>query len=610
VDHPRSTDDARSARPLRHARTWTSSTPLTLESGVRLDEVTHCFETWGELSATADNAILICHAISGDSHVCRHDDEDDPGWWEVLVGPGRPIDPARHFIICANVLGGCRGTTGPNFPRPSDGRPWGADFPLVTVGDMVEAQRPLLDHLGIGRLRAVVGGSLGGLQALEWAIRFPERVGTSIVLAAAPRLSSQGIAFDVVGRNAIRQDPSFAGGQYYGSSGPETGLALARMLAHITYLSDESMRIKFDPDRLEPRSVDNDFESLFSVGSYLAYQGGRFVERFDANSYITLSTAMDLFDLGETPEALRATLAPATCRWLFIGFSTDWLYPPSASRTLVDALVAQGKSVSHCEVQSKAGHDSFLLEEGMAQGGRLVAAAIDDPAPGARTAPIETDEPTSIFYANRLDYPLILRLIPPGASVVDLGCGNGDLLEELRNRGHAPLLGIERDEEEVARCLERGVDVIHANLEGDLPPLADGSFEVAVLSQTLQSLQDVPGTLQELVRIGRRAIVAFPNFAYEPLRRMFMEQGRLPKEEGPYGYEWFDTPNRRFPSILDFLELCERLDIEIAQAIYVESNSGLEVTDDPNRNADLAVLALHAPSRPRCRPGEKHPQIG
>ena len=198
-----------------------------------------------------------------------------------------------------------------------------------------------------------------------------------------------------------------------------------------------------------------------------------------------------------------------------------------------------------------------------------VAAALDGPDPGTPPALPSTDEPTSIFYANRLDYPLILRLLPPGASVVDLGCGNGDLLEQLRDRGHAPLLGVERDEEEVARCLERGVDVIHANLERNLPPLGDGSFDVAVLSQTLQSLQDVPGTLEELVRIGRRAIVAFPNFAYEPLRRMFMEQGRLPKEEGAYGYDWFDTPNRRFPSILDFLELCETLGIEIAQAIYL-----------------------------------------
>ena len=211
---------------------------------------------------------------------------------------------------------------------------------------MVKVQKRLIDHLGVEQVLAVIGGSLGGLQALIWAIDYPAHVRTSLVLAASPRLSSQGIAFDVVGRNAIRHDPRFADGQYYDGPPPEAGLALARMLAHITYLSDESMRAKFDPTRLQPRAIETGFESVFSVGSYLAHQGNRFVERFDANSYITLSTAMDLFDLGETQETLKAALAPATCRWLFLSFSSDWLYPPSASRQLIDALIAQSKSVS------------------------------------------------------------------------------------------------------------------------------------------------------------------------------------------------------------------------------------------------------------------------
>ena len=598
MDQPPSSDDVRRAGPLRHARTWISSEPLPLENGGQLDSVTICYETWGELNAAGDNAVLVCHAVSGDSHVARHDSDDDPGWWELLVGPGKAIDTARYFVVCSNVLGGCRGTTGPNFIDPASGRPYGAEFPTVTVRDMVEVQRRLIDGLGIASLRAVVGGSLGGLQALEWGVGHPERVQTSVVIAAAPRLSSQGIAFDVVGRNAIRHDPHFNGGQYYEGDAPESGLALARMLAHITYLSDASMRAKFDPTRLQPRAVETGFESTFSVGSYLAYQGTRFVERFDANSYISLSTAMDLFDLGATPEALAESLRPSTCRWCFISFSSDWLFPASASRQMVDALLAQSKPVSACEIESSAGHDSFLLEDSMQVGALMVAAAVDAstaghaPAPDEVSHPSQIDEPTSIFYADRLDYEMILRLMPSGASVVDFGCGNGELLAILRDRGHAPLLGMDRDLEDVVDCVVRGLDAIHVDLDQGLGAIPDQSFDVALLSQTLQSIVDVAGVLMELVRVGRRGIVSFPNFAHAPMREMFASEGRLPKSEGRYEYDWHDTPNRRFPSILDFQELCGALGIQIIEAIYVDSATGREIVDDPNLDADIAIVAV------------------
>ena len=590
------TDVLRSAAPLRHARTWISKETLPLENGSQLPDVHVCFETWGTLDKDASNAVLIPHALSGDSHVTRHEDDDEPGWWELLVGPGKPIDTDRYFVICSNVLGGCRGTTGPNFENPETGTAYGAEFPVVTVRDMVEVQKRLVNELGIQRLRAVVGGSLGGLQALTWAIEHPERVGACIVLAAAPRLSSQGIAFDVVGRNAIRHDPCFADGQYYGGPSPEAGLALARMLAHITYLSDESMRTKFDPTRLQPRSVEGGFENIFSVGSYLAHQGGRFVERFDANSYITLSTAMDLFDLGEPGAKLEASLAPATCRWLFLSFSSDWLYPPEASRQLVDALAARSQPVSSCNIESSVGHDSFLLEEPMRLGGRMVASMLanESGTSGPIRVPEEprVEDATSIFYAQRLDYEMILRLMPEGASVIDLGCGNGELLSILRDRGHRPVRGIERDSHAVADCIERGLDVIHADLEEGLSAIPDQSFEVALLSQTLQSIIDVVGVLDEVVRIGERGIVSFPNFAYLPMREMFLRDGRLPKSEGLYAYDWHDTPNRRFPSILDFQELCAQRGIRILEAIFVDSMSGQEIRTDPNRNADVAVMVL------------------
>ena len=582
--------------PLGHAQTWVSNESLELENGGQLDQVSVCYETWGKLNEEGTNAVLICHALSGDSHVVRHDQNDTPGWWEVVVGPGKPIDTDRYFVICSNVLGGCRGTTGPNFVSPENGRPYGADFPIVTVRDMVVLQGRLITQLGISRLHAVVGGSLGGLQVLTWAIDHPEMVTSSIVIAASARLSSQGIAFDVVGRNAIRNDPSFAGGQYYDGLAPEGGLALARMLAHITYLSDESMRAKFDPNRLHPRAVDSAFESTFSVGSYLAHQGDRFVERFDANSYVTLSTAMDLFDLGDDGQKLAESLAPSTCGWLFVSFSSDWLYPTSASRQLVDALVAQSKSVSSCEIESPAGHDSFLLAETMEHGGRMIRAFLENDAslsePIRGKNPSRIDEPTSIFYAQRLDYEMILRLMPEAASVVDLGSGNGELLSLLRDRGYAPLLGVERDPSQVVRGVERGLSIIHADLDKGISAIPNQSFEVALLSQTLQSIVDVAGVLDEVVRIGRRAIVSFPNFAHEPLRKMFMKEGRLPKEEGLYAYEWHDTPNRRFPSILDFQELCANRGIRILEEIYFDSATGQEIVDDPNLNADVAVVAL------------------
>ena len=591
----------RGLRPPRHAQQWESDAPLTLESGGSLPSVVVAYETWGELNEDASNGVLVCHALSGDSHAAQHDDKDEAGWWDLLIGPGKAIDTSRYFVICSNVLGGCRGTTGPNFTPPEGDQPYGADFPVVTVGDMVEVQKRLVYSLGIEKLAAVVGGSLGGLQALTWAIDQPNRLGAAIVLAASPRLSSQGIAFDVVGRNAIRHDAHFQGGQYYNDEAPEAGLALARMLAHITYLSDESMRAKFDPTRLQPRAIETGFESVFSVGTYLAHQGDRFVERFDANSYVTLTTAMDLFDLGDTPEAITKSLAPAQCRWLFLSFSSDWLYPAAASQRLVDALVAQGRSVSSCVIESPAGHDSFLLEDSMVLETQMISSVLA--AQSGDTGPIRLpeesrpDEPTNIFFTNRLDYGLILRLMPERASIVDLGCGNGELLSILRDRNHAPLLGIERDATEVAQSVGRGLDTIHADVDQGLAAIPDQSFDVALLSQTLQSVVDVVDVLQEIVRIAGRGIVSFPNFAHAPLREMFVREGRLPKEEGLYAYDWYDTPNRRFPSILDFQELCGKIGIQIDDAIYLDSAKGIEVSDDPNLNADVAVVAIRRADR-------------
>ena len=590
-----SSDSVRHCLPLRHVQSVQLQQTLELEKGGQLPSVTVAFETCGQLNAARDNAVLICHAISGDSHVARHNDQDDPGWWDIAVGPGKAIDTDRLFVICPNLLGGCRGTTGPGSLDPVTGKPYGRDFPTITVGDMVEVQRRLLDHLGISQLLAVVGGSLGGHLALTWATRFPDRVRGVVALATSPRLTSQALAFDVVGRNAILRDPHFHGGRYYEKPhGPDVGLALARMIGHITYLSREAMTEKFEADRLQPRDVAVQFEKRFSVGSYLGYQGARFVERFDANSYMTLSLAMDLFDLGGTPEALAASLSPARCRWLVVSFSSDWLFPPDQSRDIVNALLAHNAPVSYCNIQSPCGHDAFLLPNDLPAYGGLMRTFLDNLASAGNSSLSVKDSPhgpTSIFHQHRLDYDRIIELIPTWASVLDLGCGSGRLLARLRAHNHRRLLGVELDEQKILIGVSRGLDVIQADLnKGFGGVFKDGQFDCVVLSQTLQAVYDVESVITEILRIGRTCIVSMPNFGYHPLRRMLAEAGRAPKSGGVLRYEWYNTPNIRFFTIADFEDFCRAKNIRVQQRIALDTEADTEVFEDPNRNADLAIF--------------------
>jgi homoserine O-acetyltransferase len=590
-----SSDTVRSAKPLRYAQYLHFEAPLDLEKGGCLPKVTVAYETYGELSANKDNAILICHALTGDSHVARHDDRDDPGWWDILVGPGKPIDTQRFFVVCPNLLGGCRGTTGPCSENPDTGKPYGRDFPTITIGDMVEVQRRLMDHLGVRQLLAVVGGSLGGHQAMTWAIRYPDRVRGVVAMATSPRLTSQALAFDVVGRNAILRDPHFHGGQYYDRPhGPEVGLALARMIGHITYLSPQAMNDKFDADRLTPRDVAVEFEKKFSVGSYLGYQGAKFVERFDANSYVAISLAMDLFDLGYTPDRLAASFAPARSRWLVLSFTSDWLFPAEQSRAIVNALVSHRARVSYCNVVSPCGHDAFLLPNELEVYGGMTRAFLDNLASSTLGCATVTDEPhgpTSIFHQHRLDYDRIVEMVPPGASVLDLGCGSGGLLARLHD-GKRRLVGVELDERKILTCLARGLDVIQADLNQGLSAFATAEFDYVILSQTLQAVFDVERLLTEMLRIGRNCIVSIPNFAYHPLRRMLAEEGRAPKSGGVLHYEWYNTPNVRFFTIADFEDFCQTHDIRVDKRIALDTEAAAEVFKDPNRNADLAIFVI------------------
>jgi homoserine O-acetyltransferase len=423
-----------------------------------------------------------------------------------------------------------------------------------------------------------------------------------VALATSPRLTSQALAFDVVGRNAIRRDPHYHGGQYYGQEpGPEVGLAIARMIGHITYLSPEAMTKKFDADRLRPREVATEFEKTFSVGSYLGHQGTKFVERFDANSYIVLSMAMDLFDLGGTPAELAAALRPARCRWLVLSFTSDWLFPPEQSRALVNALLANNAPVSYANVQSACGHDAFLLPDDLPRYGEMVRAfvrhlggeppdAAVDPAPEV----LPGEGRTSIFHQRRLDYDRIEELIPPGASVLDLGCGSGRLLARLQAGAPRRLVGIELDEAKVLAAIRRGVDVIQADLNKGLRAFADQQFDCVVLSQTLQAVHDVEGVVAEMLRVGRIGIVSFPNLAYARLRRMLAEEGRAPRGYGWLGDHWYDTADIRFLSLADFEVFCQEKGIGIQRQIALDTEADAEVFHDANRLADLAIFVIFA----------------
>lgn len=332
-------------------------------SGGSIPELRLRYETYGHLNAAKDNAILICHALSGDHHCAGvyRLDERKQGWWNFMVGPGKPIDTTRYFVICSNVLGGCQGSTGPGSINPDTNQPYNLDFPKLTVKDMVNAQALLVDSLGIDRLHAVIGGSMGGMQTLQWAIDFPERVGRYIALASGARHTAQAIAFNDTGRQAIISDPAWNSGNYNPEEGPNQGLAVARMMAHITYLSDVGMESKFGRKRRSGDQSKEHFDVEFEVESYLRYQGASFVSRFDANTYLYLTKALDRFDL-HCPETLDATLSTVTASGLVVGFTSDWLYPPQGNREVVEALLRLGKDATYAELAMDFGHDSFLVQ--------------------------------------------------------------------------------------------------------------------------------------------------------------------------------------------------------------------------------------------------------
>ncbi len=352
----------------KHFFTSWENEPLILESGATLSPVTLAYETYGELAPERDNTILVLHALTGDSHVAGYytEDDDKPGWWDIIVGPGKPIDTDKYYVVCSNVLGGCMGSTGPASENPNKPeQPYGLDFPVVTIGDMVKAQKRLLEHLGVERLLCAIGGSMGGMQVLEWAVRYPESVVAAAPLATTTRHSALNIAFHEIARQAIMADPNWRLGDYYGAPGPSMGLAVARMIGHVTYLSDEAMRLKFGRKLQNKDAFSFDFmdDPDFQVESYLRYQGRKFVDRFDANSFLYITKAADYFDLAlqHGGDTLTGAFEKAKARFLVVSFTSDWLYPTYQSRDMVQAMKKCGLDVSFCEINADCGHDAFLL---------------------------------------------------------------------------------------------------------------------------------------------------------------------------------------------------------------------------------------------------------
>ena len=338
--------------------------PMKLESGHTLGPIDIVYETYGEPNEDKSNAILILHALSGDAHVAgyHHPNDKRTGWWDVMVGPGKGFDTNKYWVICSNIIGGCKGTTGPGSINPQTGKPYCQDFPIITIGDMVEAQKKLIDHLGISKLYSLAGGSMGGFQVIEWALRFPEMTRSAICIASCARLSAQALAFNAVGRNAITMDPGWKDGCYYGTPGPIQGLAIARMIGHITYLSDLSLDSRFGRKLQSADRFSYDFTTEFAIESYLQHQGQRFTERFDANSYLYLTKAMDYFDIARSYGSLDKAFAAVKAKCLFMSYNSDWLFTSEQSREIVRALKRNKKDVSFIEINSPYGHDAFLAE--------------------------------------------------------------------------------------------------------------------------------------------------------------------------------------------------------------------------------------------------------
>lgn len=537
-----------------------------LEKGGVLPEITVAYERCGAVAPANDNVIFVCHALTGDAHVAgvRPGETEPDGWWEGMIGPGKGIDTDRYQVICANILGGCKGTTGPSSLAP-DGKPYGSAFPKITVGDIVEVHRLFLRQIGVTRLAGVVGGSFGGMQVLEWAIRYSGEIDRVMLVATAASLNSQALAFDIVGRHAIVADPNWDKGDYYANEHqPHNGLSSARKLAHITYLSQALMDEKFgrvkrkewlDADDAFKRRIEETFGTYFQIESYLQYQGEKFIRRFDANSYLHITLAMDEYDAAERFGSLEAAFAGIASRVLVVSMSGDWLFMPGQSAEIVTALVKRQKRVSYCHLETGAGHDAFLTH--ICDLTRVIAAFLASPQEVAAAAATQ---------GQARQYQEIVDLIPEKGRVLDLGCDDGALLNILNAGKQVTGNGVEIDVNQVIRAIGSGCDVLLEDIDDGLAMIPDDSYDCVVLSETLQTIKRPRDLLRQILRVAGNAVITFPNFAYIGVRAQLLVSGRMPKGK-QIPYEWYNTPNIHLFTLKDFLVLCEQEGITVQEVI-------------------------------------------
>ena len=548
-----------------------------LEKGGVLPEIRVRYELAGTPAPDGSNVIFVCHALTGDAHVIGYRPGEKPGqdkpsgWWEGMIGPLSGIDTTRFAVLCANILGGCSGTTGPSSINPETGKPYGSAFPEITMGDIVRVHRALVRQLGYRRIAAVVGGSFGGMQALEWAIRYPEDMEKCVLVASAASLNTQALAFDIVGRHAIIQDPHWKHGDYYDGARPVAGLANARRLAHITYLSQASMDDKFGREKREEwlhqghdfhAQVQRDFKTYFQIESYLEYQGQKFVRRFDANSYLHITRALDGYDAGETFGSLAAAVRHIQCKVLMVSLSGDWLFTRSQAGQFVRACLSEGRDISYCHLNAPAGHDAFLTHIDEL---KLVMRAFLTATP--------TSDPSTLNKASARAFAAFAKNIPEGARVLDIGCGDGTLLKELALRRHAHGVGLERDLPKVIEALHAGINVLMTNIDTELKYCPDHIFDVAIISHTIQVLNRPDHMMQHLLRVADWALIAFPNFGYIGMRLSLLFTGRMPRTR-EFPYEWYDTPNIHNCTLTDFYDFCHSFGLK-AKLLWRHSASFL-----------------------------------
>lgn len=546
---------------------------FVLENGKTLPELEIRYETYGALNNKKDNAIWVCSPLTADAHVAGYYSETDkkPGWWDALIGKGKPIDTDKFFIVCSNILGGCKGTTGPASINPKTAKPYGSNFPTITIGDMVHAQKELAEFLGISELYCVIGGSMGGFQAMKWAIYYPELVERCIIIASSTRFSSQALGFEIVARDIITQDPNYNNGDYYESVRPNIGLSNARKLAHITYLSAVGMEQKFkraqdNENKNHAVTYSTPFDLNLPLESYLRYQGAKFVDRFDANSYLHIAHATDSFDLETEYGSLENAFKNVKAEFLNVNLSTDWLFPPHESRRITSALLNLDKIVTSLELNTQFGHDGFLIEVGVL--GRAVGRFLD-----GKIIPIEKQKNVMPAFHGTHAFSFISNLVKENSRVLDLGCGCGELVDYLWKLKKAKGVGIEKNFACILDCLENDVPVIQRDLdERGLSDFKDNSFDYAIFNRTLQETKNPVSLLREILRVAKRAVITFPNFGNWAVRSALMFKGRMPKSK-ELPYEWYNTPNIHLFTYRDFLRLCEKENLKIEAVRFINSHS-------------------------------------